>query len=327
MEARSIALGSELIGRRLTLRLHDPGGGYRDLVGILETMNTIRKRDGEVVAFNPDQIAIVHQIAEVQHRAGKGAPLSLRIAELEELSTRTWPPHHIDAVGRWRCRVSNGATYRANSVLITGAPPFGEPGLDLDEAIAALDSIYSDAGLPTVFQLTLPTYQEFNDYLTARGWSEKLGAAFLINDLEVSFDIQELALEKKVEITDESEPSEAFLTLHDDHPLRPIMMAYPARYMALTHSGEIIATARVAVSGSWAVITRLIVAQNHRKKGLAQLLMLACMNSAIKNGATKMCLQVDQSNPDAQSLYAKLGFRFHHAYHYIQRTESSECPC
>jgi ribosomal protein S18 acetylase RimI-like enzyme len=327
MEARSIALDPELIGRRLTLRLHDPAGGYRDLVGILETMTTMRKRDGEVVAFNPDQIAIVHPIAEVEHRAGKGAPLSLRIAELEELSTRTWPPHRIEMVGQWRCRVSNGATYRANSVLITGAPPFGEPGVDLDEAIAAVDSIYRNAGLPTVFQLTLPTYQEFNDYLTARGWSEKLGAAFLINDLEATFEIQELAREKKVEITDENEPSDAFLALHDDHALLPIMMAYPARYIALTHNQEIIATARVAVSESWAVVTRLIVAENHRKQGLARLLMLVCMNSAIENGASKMCLQVDQSNPDAQSLYAKLGFRFHHTYHYIQRAESNECPC
>jgi GNAT superfamily N-acetyltransferase len=327
MEARSIALGPELIGRRLTLRLHDPAGGYRDLVGILETMSTIRKRDGEIVAFNPDQIAIVHPIAEIKHRAGKGAPLSLRIAELEELSTRTWPPHRIETVGQWRCRISNGQTYRANSVLITGAPPFGEPGLGLDEAIVAVDSIYRNAGLPTVFQLTLPTYQEFNDYLTARGWSEKLGAAFLINDLEAIFEIDELAREKKVEITDEDEPSEAFLALHDDHALLPIMMAYPARYVALMHNREIIATARVAVSESWAVVTRLIVAENHRKQGLARLLMLACMNSAIENGASKMCLQVDQSNPDAQSLYAKLGFRFHHAYHYIQRAESNECPC
>lgn len=327
MEARSIALGPELIGRRLTLRLHDPAGGYRDLVGILETMTTMRKRDGEVVAFNPDQIAIVHPIAEVEHRAGKGAPLSLRIAELEELSTRTSPPHRIETVGQWRCRVSNGATYRANSVLITGAPPFGEPGFDLDEAIAAVDSIYRNAGLPTVFQLTLPTYQEFNDYLTTRGWSEKLGAAFLINDLEATVGIEELVREKKVEITDEDEPSDAFLTLHDDHALLPIMMAYPARYISLAHNGEIIATARVAVSESWAVVTRLIVAENHRKQGLARLLMLACMNSAIENGASKMCLQVDQSNPDAQTLYAKLGFRFHHTYHYIQRAESNECPC
>ena len=92
MRAGSADLDPGLIGQRLTLRLHDPEGGYRDLVGILESATTIRKRSGEIVSFDPNQIAIVHPITEAPQRAGKGAPLSLRIAELEELSTRTWPP-------------------------------------------------------------------------------------------------------------------------------------------------------------------------------------------------------------------------------------------
>lgn len=327
MEARSTALGPELIGRRLTLRFHDAAGGYRDLVGVLESMDTIRKRNGDLIAFNPDDLAIVHPIEDVIPRAGKGAPLSLRVAELEELSTRTWPPHQIKNLGSWKCRISNGRTFRANSVLVTGAPPFGESGLDLEDSITAVDAIYREAQLPTVFQICLPLYQEFNDHLIAQGWSEKVGAAFLIKDLEVSADVENLALSSSVEIANTDQPSDAFLELHDDHLLRTIMMAYPARYIALTRDGEIIATARVAVSGGWAILTRLIVADSFRKKGLARLLMLACMNSAIENGATKMALQVDQSNQDAQALYERLGFRVHHMYRFIQRTETSECAC
>jgi ribosomal protein S18 acetylase RimI-like enzyme len=327
MEARSTALGPEMIGRRLTLRFHDAAGGYRDLVGVLESMTTIRKRNGEVIAFNADDLAIVHPIDDVIARAGKGAPLSLRIAELEELSTRTWPPHQINNLGLWQCRISNGRTFRANSVLVLGAAPFGESGLDLEHAINAVDAMYREAGLPTVFQLCLPMYQEFNDYLIARGWSEKVGAAVLVKDLELSADMQELALSRKVEIVNADQPSDAFLALHDDHSLRSIMSAYPARYIALTHDGEIIATARVAVFETWAIVTRLIVADAFRKKGLARLLMLASMNSAVEEGATKMALQVDQSNQDAQALYQKLGFRLHHKYRFIQRVETSECAC
>jgi N-acetylglutamate synthase len=327
MEARSSALSPELIGRRLTLRFHDAAGGYRDLVGVLESMTTIRKRNGEVIAFSPDDLAIVHPIEDVIPRAGKGAPLSLRIAELEELSTRTWPPHEINNLGSWKCRISTGRTFRANSVLVTGAPPFGESGLDLEHAIAAVDAMYLAAGLPTVFQICLPLYQEFNDYLIGQGWSEKVGAAFLIKDLELSTDVENLALSSNIQITNTDQPSDAFLALHDDHSLRSIMMAYPARYIALTHDREIIATARVAVSEGWAIVTRLIVADTFRKKGLARLLMLVSMNSAIENGATKMALQVDQSNQDALSLYEKLGFRVHHTYRFIQRAETSECAC
>ena len=327
MEARSAALGPEMIGRRLTLRFHDAAGGYRDLVGVLESMTTIRKRNGEVIAFNPDNLAIVHPIEDVIPRAGKGAPLSLRVAELEELSTRTWPPRQIKNLGSWKCRISNGRGFRANSVLVTGVPPFGESGLDLEHAITEVDAMYRQAQLPTVFQICLPLYQEFHDYLIAQGWNEKLGAAFLIKDLELSADVESLALSSNVEISDRNEPSDEFLALHDDHLLRSIMIAHPARYIALTHDGEIIATARVAISETWSIVTRLIIADAFRKRGLARLLMLACMNSAIENGASKMALQVDQSNQDAQALYEKLGFRVHHTFRFIQRAETSECAC
>jgi ribosomal protein S18 acetylase RimI-like enzyme len=251
----------------------------------------------------------------------------MRIAELEELSTRTWPPHQVKNLGLWKCRISNGMTFRANSVLVSGTPPFGEPGLELDDAISRVDLIYAEAGLPTVFQLTFPIHQDFNDYLMERGWSQKVGAAFLIKDLEASVDLKELAQEKSVEITEEDQPSEEFLALHNDQELRSIMISYPAKYIALTFNGEIIASARVALSESWAIVTRLIVADAHRKKGLARLLMVACMNSAFKDGASKMCLQVDQSNRDAQSLYEKLGFKVHHTYRFIQRGETTECAC
>jgi GNAT superfamily N-acetyltransferase len=327
MEARSTTLGPELIGRRLTLRLHAADGGYRDLVGTLESMTTICRRDGEIVTFNPDEIAIVHPIPEVDPRAGKGAPLSIRIAELENLSTQTWPPLEIKTLGNWKCRISNGETFRANSVLVTGAPPFGDPGLNIEDAISAVETIYAEAGLPAVIQVCLPIYQELNNYLVSRGWSEKVAAAFLIKDLEASPHVDEIAKNKNIAISIEDSPTDEFLTIHKDQGVRSIMNAYPARYVALSQNGELIATARVAVLQSWAIVTRLIVVEAHRKKGLARLLMLACMNSAMQDGATKMCLQVDQSNRDAQALYENLGFRIHHTYRFIQRAESNACAC
>ena len=46
------------IGLRVSIRLHDPSGGYRDLLGTLESENTVRKKDGTVVLFDPSQIAL-----------------------------------------------------------------------------------------------------------------------------------------------------------------------------------------------------------------------------------------------------------------------------
>jgi hypothetical protein len=46
------------IGLRVSIRLHDPSGGYRDLLGTLESENTVLKKDGTVITFDPRKIAV-----------------------------------------------------------------------------------------------------------------------------------------------------------------------------------------------------------------------------------------------------------------------------
>ena len=327
MRAGSVDLDPALIGQRLTLRLHDPSGGYRDLVGVLESATTIRKRSGEIVEFDPHQIAIVHPIKELPQKAGSGAPLSLRIAELEELSTRTWPPRVIKEMGKWQIRISEGVTYRANSVFVSGPPPFGEPGVELDRALEQVEKIYADSQLPAVFHLVTPLYSEFADYLLAKGWKEKVGAAFMVCDIADSPDYAKTLQEKKVTLLNQDAPSADFLALHNDEILETIMNSYPARYLSLLSDGVTVATARMAISESWAIVTRLIVAQSHRRQGLAELLMQAAIAISREEGVQKMCLQVDRSNPAALALYEKMGFRVHHTYSFIERESRDGCAC
>lgn len=46
------------IGERVSIRLHDLQGGYRDLLGILVSENTVKKKDGTLITFDPSKIAI-----------------------------------------------------------------------------------------------------------------------------------------------------------------------------------------------------------------------------------------------------------------------------
>lgn len=46
------------IGQRVSIRLHDPEGGFRDLLGTLESITEVRKRDGSLVTFDPAKIAL-----------------------------------------------------------------------------------------------------------------------------------------------------------------------------------------------------------------------------------------------------------------------------
>jgi GNAT superfamily N-acetyltransferase len=327
MRAGSVGIDPELIGQRLTLRLRDPEGGYRDLVGILESATTIRKRSGEIVQFDPSEIAIVHPIKEVPQKAGSGAPLSLRIAELEALSTQTWPPREIKNVGSWQLRISDGVTYRANSVFVSGPPSFGDPGFEIDQAIEQVEKIYADANLPAVFHLVHPMYQEFADYLSNKGWKERVGAAFMVYDITDSSDITGTLAKKNLTLLNQDSPTPEFLALHNDEILETIMKSYPAHYLSLCSDGVTVATARMAISNSWAIVTRLIVAESHRRQGLAELLMQAAIAISLSEGANKICLQVDRSNSGAQALYDKLGFRVHHTYSFIERENRSECAC
>jgi hypothetical protein len=46
------------IGLKVSIRLHEPEGGFRDLLGTLVEVDTVRKKDGSLKKFNPGQIAI-----------------------------------------------------------------------------------------------------------------------------------------------------------------------------------------------------------------------------------------------------------------------------
>jgi hypothetical protein len=46
------------IGMKVSIRLFEPEGGFRDLLGILESATTVRKKSGELVEFDPVRIAL-----------------------------------------------------------------------------------------------------------------------------------------------------------------------------------------------------------------------------------------------------------------------------
>jgi hypothetical protein len=46
------------VGLRLSIRMHDPEGGFRDLLGILTSTSTVEKKDGTEVSFDPAKIAL-----------------------------------------------------------------------------------------------------------------------------------------------------------------------------------------------------------------------------------------------------------------------------
>lgn len=310
------------IGKRVTIRLREPSGGFRDIVGFLQSERQLINSKSELVSFSPDQIAIWREIKPLPDLAGKGAPLSLRIIELEKLSDATWPAERVLEFGKWLIRISDGYTKRANSVLPTGSAPIGEPAAEIAAAVDSVKKIYLENGLTPAFAIPLPIYAELDNHLEAAGWKLSLSTSFLIKDLGAKLD--ESHPEFSFEITDY--PSDAWLDTQSDQRIANILRRYPAHYGTLKSGEQVLAVGRVAILGSWAIVTKLFVDPEHRGKGMAKLMMNRLMSIAIDDGATKIALQVDDENGAALALYQSMGFRFHHSSVYRVLDDQSVAP-
>ena len=55
---------AELVGKRVSIRLHDPEGGFRDIVGHLESVHSLRNRHGKLIEFSHDDIFIWREVIE-----------------------------------------------------------------------------------------------------------------------------------------------------------------------------------------------------------------------------------------------------------------------
>lgn len=295
------------IGQRMTLRMHDPEGGYRDILGILESTTTIRKRDGSIVSFDPDRIALWRRISPRIDRAGTGSPLSLRIEEIERAAAATWPATEEVALGDWILRASGKFTMRANSALA-----LGDPHVETEVAINRVVEFYQERNLTPTIHIALPTYVELDALLESKGWIEKIVVHVMVTDIDPvphrSADSGQWEFSRA--------PSDEWIRLQKDEGVREIMVRYPAIYAGLRTNGELIAAGRTANFDNWTVLSRLFVLPDQRGKGLGKELMNALLNEARAAGATKALLQVDSKNASAIGLYKKMGFHLHHAFKY-----------
>ena len=299
------------IGARVSIRFHDPEGGFRDLVGFLESENTLRNRHGELIEFDREKIALYKVIEEKINLAGHGAPLSVRIQELENVLTTTWPPVKQELFGKWLLRTSGKFTMRANSVLPCGKAPFGEPLKDIDEAIAHVIAHFEKHGLVPTFSIPLPTYQELDSKLFDNGWIERVRAHVMVGD------IAPLAMSKSNFKTTISESfDDAFLALQDDHGVAELMRSYPALYASVFDGEKLIGVGRTSHADGWSALSRVFVDPAYRGQGVSKLIVNALLGASFEAGIKKSVLQVDSKNTVAISLYSSLGFSFHHEYVY-----------
>src|ERR1700761_6250532 len=194
------------------------------------------------------------------------------ITELEHIAARHWRGTEEDRLGGWLLRAAGGFTGRANSAL-----PLGDPGMPLDEALAAVTEWYRDRGLPPM--IVVPVPPEPDDAWAAR--YHYRGQDHLP------------PIARKV-----------------------LASAEEQSFVSIRSGEEVLAIARLSVAAGWAGLTAVEVTPAYRRQGLGVAITAAACREAGLRGIRNAFLQVEVDNAPARALYERLGFRYSHRYHY-----------
>ena len=312
METRPLPL--ERIGQRFSIRLHDPAGGYRDVVGHLKSATSLINRKGQEISFDPEQIFVWREIVERPNLAGKGAPLTLRVLELDQICNLTWPATQELENSGWLMRAAGGVTNRANSVLPLAANLEAGALTEFAEKLSTAQEFYRERNLPTIFQVALPTWQLLSEKLRSIGAIETLRGNTMVTDLSPSKQIVPAGFK----IVQSDQFSNEWLAVKPTPGIEKILSGCAATYLTMINNGKAIATCRIALAKGWSSITRVYVHQDFRGQGLGKAIMAAALEASFEQGATKALLQVEANNAIAIGVYESLGFNFHHEYSYLE---------
>lgn len=298
-----------LVGHKVVVR-RVAGDRLADVVGVLvdagPDLLVVRRRDGSRVEVPRSDVTAL-----------KTVPAAPRdVLALEEVAALGWPAPETRRLGRWLLRAAEGWTGRGNSVL-----PLGEPGLPLDEALAAVTAWYGERGLPARFTIPTPARELLDGALTARGWRPYNPTTVLTADLEVV--LRELPADDRP-VTIDATPGPDWLGLYHYRggaslpPVARALLAGPpvVGFAVLREGGRPAAIARGSVDEGWVGVTAVEVDPAHRRRGLGTAVMRAILDWGRGRGATSTYLQVADDNAGALALYDSLGFARHHGYHY-----------
>jgi N-acetylglutamate synthase len=338
-------VGLRVVVRRLVRGESGPTGGpaMTDLLGTMLSWSSV---DTVVESETGERVTIA--LADIV--SGKPVPprpsarLRVTAEEAERRALLGWPAVKSMPLGSWVLRASAGFSARANSVLALGSP-----GVPFDQAIETVLAFYAERGLPAWAQVVVGSGEE-SDFVE-HGWvTARPGEAD--TEFQIASVAQLSRALRRVGASGRRDPAESARLVGETPPSRRewsatveatasaawladdervlaapeaarAVLEGPAEvgFVSVGEAGQpdrpLVAKGRVSLADDWAGITDVWVSPDHRRQGLALVVMAALVEWAAERGARTAYLQTRGDNPAALALYEGLGFVTHHAYRYL----------
>jgi len=248
-------------------------------------------------------------------------------ALLDDLADRGWPAEHRERHGGWILRAAGGVTKRANSALPVGPVADPEAALDAVEAFARAHGID-----PCVQVSPASEPADLPARLAARGYVAEARTLVQVADAAaVAGRLADAApADPALRVTVADAPDEAWLDAWwsvdgrggsaELDVARRILERGPSVHAAVRDGDRVLATARLALVGSWGGLFAVATRPEARRRGLSRAVMGAAVDAGRDRGITALWLQVVAENEGARALYDGLGFRPASRYEYWART-------
>lgn len=193
---------------------------------------------------------------------------------------------------RWEPVVEGRARKRANSCLAMGSP-----GVPVSAALEQVADFYRSRERPAYVQVEQGS--DVESAVVGAGWRPVAGgdAAYLLASTAL--------------LSRDLRPTDGLVPVADEGS-GAVRAVVPGE----RPGGPAIAEGRAALDGDWLGVHGLVVAPQHRRRGLARAVMAALVAWGAEQGARTVWLHVETDNAPALAFYDVLGFAEHHRCRY-----------
>ncbi len=302
---------------RVTVRHRLDDGSATDVVGWVTAIDTERieivSPIDRITTVRRDRIILAKQVPPAM---GGRPPSKVSADELELAARASWIADS-EPLGNWTLRSGNGFSGRANSCLAVG-----NPGMAYAQAAQLIIDYFTERGLEPRAQVIAGS--EAEQALRELGWQQTYVITTVMAQPLVGL-LGDHPRNPRVEINTDltNEWWQSYLQYRPvpDHQVaRRILAGNPPVGLASIRSstGVISALGRGHVGGDWLGLAALWTDPDHRRNGMATMIMRELGHWAARYAARSVYLQVAKENTGAIAAYSGLGFEPHHDYLYLK---------